>query len=216
MIRSPFFVIEDAVSPAKCELIIGQLGIRQPSIGEDGKPLKHERLVKDAELVTFIQDAIQPSLGQMEERYDAAIKNFETPLFQQYFESPGSPAEIHGCENARFLRKKWVKVKDIDLVGYLWLKDYNSGVPLDPRFEVYGGKLEFPAYDFSLVPQRGTMVFFPGGPHFITATSPVLVGTLEVIKVGIKLHLPDGEPWLYQPQAYPGSYQEWFAAESDK
>lgn len=214
MTRSPFFVIEDAVSPAKCELIIKELGIQAPSIGEDGKPLKHERLIKDAELVAYIQGAVQENLSAMEERYDGAIRVLETPLFQQYFENPERPAEGHGCDNARFLRKKWVKVKDTDLVGYLWLKDYNSGVPLDPRFETYGGKLEFPAYDFSLVPQRGTMVFFPGGPHFITATSPVLVGSLEVVKLSIKLHTDDGSPWLYQPTAYPGSYQEWFAPEA--
>ncbi len=214
MIRSPFFVIEDAVSPAKCELIVQQLGLKVPSVGEDGKPLKHERLVKDAEMVAYIQEAIQSSLSEMQERYGASIKNFETPLFQQYFENPERPAEIHGCENSKFLRKKWVKVKDVDLVGYLWLKDFNSGVPLDPRYETYGGKLEFPAYDFSLVPQRGTMVFFPAGPHFITATSPVLVGSLELIKVGIKLHTDSGEPWLYQPTNFPGSYQEWFLQEA--
>lgn len=210
MSRSPFFVIEDAVSPAKCEMIISQLGLSVPSLGEDGRPLKHERLVKDAELVSYIQDAIQDNIGLMEDRYDAAIKNFETPLFRQYFENPGVPAEGHNCDNSKFIKKKWMKTKDTDLVGYLWLKDYNSGVPLDPRYETYGGKLEFPAYDFSLVPQRGTMVFFPGGPHFITAISPVLVGSLEIIKVSLKLHLEDNSPWLYQPAAYPGTYQEWF------
>lgn len=213
MINSPFFVIEDAVSPAKCELIIQQLGINVPSLDASGRPIKHERLIKDAELVLLIQDAIQSNLAALEHRYDAHIKNFETPVFRQYFENPGVPAELHSCDNARFMRKKWVKVKDTDLVGYLWLKDYNSGVPLDPRFETYGGKLEFPAYDFSLVPQRGTMVFFPGGPHFITAISPILVGSLEVVKVSLKLHKDDGSPWLYQPTAYPGSYQEWFLNE---
>lgn len=210
MIRSPFFVIEDAVSPAKCDVIIRQLGLKVPSLDESGKPLKHERLVKDAELVEFIQSSIQGNLSALEERYDAGIKNFETPLFRQYFENPGSPAEMHGCENARYTRKKWVKVKDVDLVGYLWLKDYNNSVPLDPRFETYGGKLEFPAYDFSLVPARGTMVVFPAGPHFITAISPILVGTLELIKVSMKLHTADGSPWLYQPTNFPGNYQEWF------
>lgn len=216
MIRSPFFVIEDAVSPAKCDIIIKELGLKVPSLGEDGKPLKHERLVKDAELITYIQDAIQSRLGEMEQRYNGAIKNFETPLFQQYFENAERPAEMHGCDNAKFLRKKWVKVKDTDLVGYLWLKDYNNSVPLDPRFETYGGKLEFPAYDFSLVPQRGTLVFFPGGPHFITAASPVLVGSLEVVKVSLKLHTPDGAPWLYQPQNFGGTYQDWFDQEDGR
>jgi hypothetical protein len=212
MVRSPFFVIEEAVSPSKCETIINSLGIKVPSRDEKGRPIKHERLVKDPELLGFIQDAIQQHVAGMEERFVGAIKNFETPIFRQYFESPDVPAELHTCENSSYLRKKWVKVKDTDLVGYLWLKDFNSGVPLDPRFETYGGKLEFPSYDFSLVPQRGSMIFFPGSPHFITAISPVLVGSLEIIKVGIKLHTSDGRPWLYQPANFGGTYQEWFAA----
>jgi len=210
MIRSPFFVIEDAVSPAKCDLIISQLGISTPSLNEKGKPLKHERFVIDAELVNYLQEAVQPNVSEMEERYNGGIKNFETPLFQQYFENPEVPCETHGCDNSKFLRKKWIKTKDTDLVGYLWLKDFNSGVPLDPRFEVYGGKLEFPAYNFSLVPTRGTIVFFPGGPHFITACSPILVGSLEQIKITIKLHTSDDSPWLYNPENFPGSYTDWF------
>jgi hypothetical protein len=137
----------------------------------------------------------------------------EPPVFQQYFEDPKNPCEIHGCESAKYMRKKWVKTKDVDLVGYLWLKDYGGGVPLDPRFEVYGGKLEFPAYNFSIVPQRGTLVLFPAGPHFITAVSPVLVGSLEQIKITVKLKNPNGEMFIYQPSNFPGTYQEWFSEE---
>ena len=214
MVKSPFFVFEDVLSPARCEQLIAELGIRVPSFEKD-RPLKNERFMKDPVLSTPIVNALQPLVSDIEERYDGIIKGIETPVFQQYFENPALPCEPHGCENAKFLRKKWVKSKDIDLVGFIWLKDFNSGVPLDPRFEVYGGKLEFPAYNFSLVPQRGTLVLYPAGPHFITAISPILVGTLEQVKVTVKLVTAEGGPWLYQPQNFGGTYQEWFTSEND-
>lgn len=211
MTRSPFFVIDDAISPAKCDIIKDQLGIKVPSLDERGFPLKYERLVKDPELVSYLTAPLTDVVGALEERFGGRIEDLETPLFQQYFECPSRPAEVHGCENSRYLRKKWTRVKNVDLVGYLWLKDYNTGVPLDPRYEVYGGKLEFPAYNCSLLPARGTMVLFPAGPHFITATSPILVGSLEVIKVTIKVHTPDGSDWVYDPHQFPGTFTEWFA-----
>jgi hypothetical protein len=206
MIKSPFFVIEDAVSPAKCDLITQQLGIQVPSIDTDGRPLKHERLVVDAALLSYLHEAITPSLDALEERYDSPLRGFLPPIFQQYFENPNRPAEKHGCESSEYKRKKWTKVKDVDLVGFLWLKDFNSGVPLDPRFETYGGKLEFPAFNFSLVPSRGTIVIFPAGPHFITAISPVLVGSLEMVKLNLQLKAG----WTYDPRSYPGTFTEWF------
>jgi len=212
-IRSPFFVVEDALSPARCEQLIAELGIHSPNVDEAGKPIKNERIM--TEHVGLVRDVLDPHLADIEVRYSGAIRGMETPLFQQFFENPKDPAVGHGCENAKYMRKKWVKTKDVDLVGYLWLKDFNSGVPLDPRFEVYGGKLEFPAYDFSLVPQRGTLVLFPAGPHFITCVSPILVGSLEQVKVTIKMlnNHKDGGPWLYQPSSFPGTYAEWFSAE---
>lgn len=209
-IHSPFHVVENFISPANCEKIIAEFGIGEPSLDENGYPLKNERLIKDAGFSRLIQEAILDAGQDIQDRYNATIKGMEVPRFQQYFENAKKPCEPHGCENSEYLRKKWVKRKDVDLVGYIWLKDYGSGVPLDPRFEVYGGKLEFPAYNFSLVPQRGTMVMFPAGPHFITAVSPVLVGSLEMVKFGIKLAIGEDGIWLYQPEDFPGTYQEWF------
>lgn len=208
--HSPFHVIEDFISPAKCELIITELGITEPSIAEDGQPIKHERFIKDSELHRLIYEAVLENGHAIQDRYHGTIKGMETPVFRQYFENPKTPCEPHGCESSKFMRKKWVKTKDVDLVGYIWLKDYGNGVPLDPRVEVYGGKLEFPAYNFSLVPQRGTMVMFPAGPHFITAVSPVLVGSLEMIKFSLKIVTKEDGLWLYQPSEFPGTYQEWF------
>lgn len=209
-VHSPFHVIEEFLSPLNCERIIAELGITVPSIDEDGRPLKHERFIKDSELSNLLRDRLGEHVPAIQARYQALVKGMETPLFQQYFEDPKHPCELHGCENAKYVRKKWVKVKDIDLVGYAWLKDYGSGVPLDPRHETYGGKLEFPAYNFSLLPQRGTLVLFPAGPHFITAISPVLVGSLEQIKITIKLTTQDDGLYLYQPADFPGDYTSWF------
>ena len=208
--HSPFHVVEDFISPANCERIIAEYGISEPSVNEEGQPVKNERFIKDDDLSRLIQHAVLENGHEIQDRFDGTIKGIEVPHFQQYFENPKKPCEPHGCESSKFMRKKWVKVKDIDLVAYVWLKDYGSGVPLDPRIEVYGGKLEFPAYNFSLVPQRGTMVMFPAGPHFITAVSPVLVGSLEVIKFSVKLTQKDDGLWLYQPSNFAGTYQDWF------
>lgn len=212
-INSPFLTVEHFISPAVCERLISDLGIHEPTSDEVGRVLKNERILKDQEYVQMFKGLVQQQVHAIEQRYNASVVGMEAPVFSQYFEDPKNPCEMHGCENAKFLRKKWVKVKDVDLVGYLWLKDYSNGVPLDPRFEMYGGKLEFPAYNFSLVPQRGTLVLFPAGPHFISAVSPILVGTLEQIKITVKLKVQDGGMFIYQPSQFPGTYQEWFSEE---
>lgn len=209
-IHSPFHVVENFISGSTCEKLIQELGIKEPDRDENDNVVKHERILKDIEYVQLFKGLVQNEVPAIERRYDARVVGMEPPIFSQYFEDQKRPCEPAGCENSKYLRKKWMKVKDVDLVGYIWLKDYGNGVPLDPRFEVYGGKLELTAYNFSLIPQRGTLVLFPAGPHFITAISPVMIGSLEQIKITIKLRTDDDGVWLYQPFNFPGSFQEWF------
>jgi hypothetical protein len=210
MIHSPFHVVEDFISPLRCEQLIQQLALKVPDRDENGDPLKHERIVNEScgDVLSELS-AIAPFI---ERRYAALINGEPTVLFQQYQENPKIPAEAHMAEGWKFLRKKWTKFKDIDLVGFIWLKSFHASVPLDPRYEVYGGKLEFPAYNFSLTPVRGTLVLFPATPHFVHAVSHVMLGSLEQLKVHVKLRV-NGLPWAYNPSQFPGTYQQWFVTD---
>lgn len=208
---SPFIVIEDFISPKYCDHLLESLSLKQPNRLDDGQPLKYERFIPE-DLQIGIMQNLRDEIPNIEERYNGSVFGNPSLLFQEYWENEKAPAELHGCENSVYARKKWVKVKDVDLVGFIWLKDFHNSVPLDTRTEVYGGKLEFPSYQFSLTPARGTLVLYPATPHFVTAVSHVHVGSLETIKISIPLR-KDGLPWAYNPSNYPGSYKDWFSEE---
>jgi len=206
--RSPFTVVQDFLSPLQCEKIIADIRIASPDRDKDGTPRKIERFNLAWEF--DIAERFRTVLPEIEDRYDCTYRALEKPTFQYYPENAKAPAEQPGCENAKYVRKKWVQYKDVDLVGFVWLKDFNDVPNLDTNTEVFGGKLEFPVYNFSLVPQRGTLVLFPAGPHFITVISPILLGDLYQIKLDVCINQKGGGRWIYQPSAYPGTWQEWF------
>ena len=208
-IRSPFLVYPEFISPKKCQELVSAIEVKQPNYDQNGDPVKMERHYLEGE--DFLYSKLKELIPEIEERYDSSFKAAEKMIFQYYPENQKAPAEKPGCENSEYLRKKWVKVRDVDLVAVLWLKDFNDTAPLDPRTEVYGGKLEFPAYNFSLTPQAGTLVIYPAGPHFITAISPILIGDLYQVKMNICITPDDGSGlWLYDPKRYKGSWQQWF------
>lgn len=207
MIHSPFHVVEDFISAQQCELLIRALALQVPDYAATGEVLKYERSLP-VECTGNILSQLYAQEPLISHRYQGVIGE-PNLLFQQYWENAKAPAEPIGCENSKFLRKKWTKFKDVDLVGFLWLKNWHNSVPMDPRYEVYGGKIEFPGYNFSLTPVRGTLVLFPATPHFVTAISHVLLGSLEQIKITMKLTCNEAS-WSYVAANYPGSYQEWF------
>lgn len=208
MINSPFIIEPDFLSPMLCEQISLDIG-NVPNYDSADKPVKLEKHILQYE--HLIAEKFSTMHSRIEQTYGCIYEGLQKPMFQLYPENAARPAEDVGCENSKFLRRKWVMNKDVDLVGFIWLKDFNSNVPLDSETDVYGGKLEFPAFNFSLVPQRGTLVLFPAGPHFITAISPILLGNLHQIKLNINIKDSDGGKWFYQPKKHPGTWQEWLA-----
>jgi hypothetical protein len=207
--KSPFIIQQDFLSPLTCEKIIDDIRVVDPDKDEEDNPKKLERHSLFWE--QDIGERFHALIPEIEANYDCIYRGLEKPIFQFYPENAKVPAEQPGCENSRYIRKKWVMHKDVDLVGFVWLKDYNENVPLDPRHEVFGGKLEFPAFNFSLVPQRGTLVLFPAGPHFITVISPILLGELYQIKLNVCINTKEKGRWFYQPQNYPGKWTDWFS-----
>jgi hypothetical protein len=193
-----------------CEKIVSDIHVAMPDTDINDTPIKMERHAPQWHQP--ISEKFTEIVPEIEQRYKAVYHGLQQPIFQYFPENPKYPAVQPGCENSKYVRKKWVMDKDVDLVGFIWLKDYHDSVPLDSRHEVFGGKLEFPAHQFSLVPERGTLVIFPAGPHFITAISNIMLGDLYQIKLNINLKNGAGARWFYQPQNHPGKWQDWLAA----
>lgn len=205
--NSPFIIKQNFLSPFLCERIIEDIEVKSPNLDVNGDPIKLERHFLKWE--QDISERFHELIPDIEQRYDSNYVGLDQPVFQYYPENAKALAENPGCENAKYIRKKWIQYKDVDLVGFIWLKDYNDNIPLDKRHEIMGGKIEFPVHNFSLVPQRGTLVLFPAGPHFITVISPMLVGDLYQIKLNVSMKNKKDGQWLYQPEHHPGTWQDW-------
>ncbi len=200
--RSPFLVYREFISPLQCEEIISDLRFFEPDVDEEGNPIKMIRSNDKHEEDLFIRtQMIVPEVFQY---YDAEYKGTERMVFEYLAEGVVSEPE---CGNSQFLRKKWMRTRDRDFTGFLFLSDYSEDPSFDDAFEVYGGKLEFPQHNFGFEPERGTLVIFPALPHFIYANAPVEIGDL----FQVKMNFAATKPYLYDPKLFPGNYTNWFA-----
>lgn len=201
--KSPFLVFQDFIGFDDCDRIAREVRVN-PDVDQDGNPLPMERHYVPLEGEIF--EKFKPLIPNLESHYTGfKYRGTEHLVFQQ-FPVTGKVAEEPHCENAVYKRKKWVRVKDRDLTGVLWLKDYKDTPPFDIETQVYGGKLEFPIYNFGFQAQKGTLVIYPSNERFISLTSAVLVGELQAIR----FHICGEGLWLYNPDDYPGDFRVWF------
>lgn len=209
-IKSPFKVFQEFLSPKVCDDILSKVIVTKPDHDKNGMPMKTERLNDYGE--TIISEKLKSIIPEIDDHFILNCIGLERVLFQYFPEGKQTPAEEPRCQNAFYSRRKWVKIKDIDLTAVVWLKDYQNNTPIDLSYEVYGGKMEFPAYNFGLVPQRGTLVVYPAGPHFISTIAPVLVGDLYQARINIRCRADAKKDsmWLYSPDKFQGDYIEWF------
>lgn len=199
--KSPFYVIEEFISPLMCEDIVDTCNFNAPDTDKDGKAIKSVRHNETAE--QMIYERLQMVLPELQAHYQMLYRGTERVVFEWFPE--GSSGQFQS-ENSEFLRNAWLRTRNRDLTGILFLCDYQDTLPFEAEFEVYGGKLEFVQHKFGFNPQRGTLIVFPSDPHFINITTPVLVGDLYQARIQMAAQTP----YLYDPSKFPGNYTTWF------
>lgn len=199
--KSPFKVYQNFLSAKACESIVDDLGFYDPDIDEEGNPIKMYRHHEPSR--NIIYSHFKQLIPELEQYYNFSHRGTEDLTFE--FMAQGCVTEPL-CENSNYTSKKWARVRDRDITGLLFLSTYQDKIPFDNDYEVYGGKLEFPQHNFGFTPERGTLLMYPSGPHFINAFAPILSGDLFVVR----FHLAGQMPFLYNPKEFPGDYTNWF------
>ena len=202
--KSPFLVIQDFISPLMCEQLVDGLDFIEPQVNDDGVPILTTETNETFENILYeYLSAIRP---QIEEYYNVDYRGMKPVTFNWY------PDECDGdsgytCDNAFYnADKKWAKNKDRDFSCVLFLSNYNDEVPFESEYEVYGGKMDFPQHDFGFMAERGTLVIYPSGPHFLHQVQGIAAGDLFFAK----FHIATTLPFLYDPSQFPGDRTSWF------
>lgn len=205
MVRSPFYVVQEFLSPLLCEEIVDDLRFLVPDtkiVGfDEAVPIKTQKGHDRSE--ETIYNVFSSHVLEIEDHYNVEVRGTEPMMFEWY--AQGCEGEDPHCENSNYLRRKWVKLRDRDLTCVLFLSDYQETVPFDSDFEVFGGKIEFPQHNFGFNPQRGTLIVFPSGPHFLNGTTPILAGDLYQVR----FHIATMKQFQYNPSEWPGGYEQW-------
>lgn len=199
--KSPFYIVEEFISPLLCEEIIMLCNFSVPNQDKDGHDIKTVTTSDQAEEILY--ERLMLLLPELMAYYQEIYKGTERMQFEWFPE--GSKGEFI-CENSDFLRSKWLRTRSRDFTGILFLSDFSDVVPFESDFEVYGGKLEFAQHRFGFNPRRGTLIVFPSDPHFINITSNILVGDLYQVR----MQLATKRPYIYDPSMFPGNFTTWF------
>jgi hypothetical protein len=203
MDKSPFYVIQEFISPLVCEDLVDDADFNHPDVDKDQKPVLTKKRSDIAEQVVFdrvrqVTPAILAHYGNLQYRGTERV-SFE-------WIAAGCAGIAAHCENSERIERKWVRMHARDLTCVLFLSDLQDQPGFDDTYECYGGKLEFPQHYFGFNPQRGTLVVFPSEPHFINQTTPVVLGNLYQAR----FHIACQSPFLYNPKDFPGNYITWF------
>lgn len=193
MDRSPFVVLPNVLTPAQCETLIKSAKFNETSP------------INDQVSADQLYDALREEIPGVLEYFDIETIGQSRPQYIQL--NPGDKVEPH-CENSEYLREGWVRLRNYDLTGIIFLNDAVEAADqiVEGQQFVFGGKLEFPQYNFGFNAQRGTMIVFPSTPNFINLTTDVKLGSLHYVK----FHIAAKTPYLHDPEKFPGSYKTWF------
>ncbi len=201
--KSPFYVIQNFISNKEAADLAKATRV-EPILNDDGALDSMVRSHTQSE--TFLFERMKKIIPELEEHFGLKYKGTESIAFQQFPVSNGKNAEDPQCYNAVYKRKKWVRINDRALTAAIWFKDYEDQPPFNMTTQVYGGKLEFPVYNFGFQPQAGTLVVYPACERFISLITSIQVGELQMARI----HMHAEGIWIYNPADFPGDYRTWF------
>lgn len=203
--KSPFLVEQDLFSPLLCDQVIDNLAdaFIQYETNNEGDPLVTS--CNDESSSNLILNTVEHKLiPTIEKHFNVTIDKMSQPQFLWYpenFKDDGVK-----CDNSDYIERKWVKTRSRDFSVTIFLCEYCDSVPFDNDYEVYGGKIEYPQYNFGFNSERGTAIVHPSDPRFLHHVDQVYTGDLLLAR----LFLVANESYLYNPNEYPGDYRSWF------
>lgn len=202
-VRSPFFVIDELLSPLSCEQIVDEIDFNGFSVDPaTSKPTKTTLTNKRCDVL--VEDALVQHIDAINRHFGVEVDDVLSIAYEWFPEGCASlPAAADGFTR---MGRDWVRSSSEDLVAILFMSQYNTVAPFDSDFEVFGGKLEYPTFGFGFNPTMGSLIVHPAAPNFISTTSPVIVGDLFQARI----RLSSRRPVRFDIRDYPGDFRTWF------
>jgi hypothetical protein len=123
----------------------------------DGLDLIYPQFDEDGDVKPFVTinnllemrlaDQILQMCDIIDEYYGVTVESVSKPRFTWYPE--GYSDSIVKCDNSQYKSGSWGRNNQYDFSALIFLSDYNKNPEFDGMYEVYGGKLQFPNFDFS-------------------------------------------------------------------
>lgn len=202
MIKSPFLIIKNFLSPLDCENIVRVYDSHFPDVDNKDRDIK--TLLTNPLYQQRVWDKLSDYFDYIEKYHSVEIDSI-SHMDVEWYPEKGVQEELR-CENSHYFAKKWSVINEYDFTVIVFLKDHNDKANFDPDFECYGGKLEFANHRFGVNPERGTAIIFPSNQYFLNRTESPKFGEL----FQLRMHLICTKRFKYSPDNYKGNYTLWF------
>lgn len=197
-IKSPFLIQEAALSNKVCDQILFDL-----QNFEDMTPLSEPHQISDEVTTDLLMDYAPAWKNMISSYYGVDVAKVESI---ELWNIPEGFDYKANCDNSKFYNNVWIRTSPVDFTSLIFLQNTAEHAPVDIRYELFGGRYEFPQYNFGFNPTTGVMITHPSDPHFINGFSTPLGADLFVIK--IKYSCKD--LYLHDPKQFPGDIACWF------
>lgn len=201
MTKSPFMVFPGFVSPKICTQMVDDCAFLLPARDPQGQVVTTSRYSELAEQEIYTR--VRGIMPTIESHYKLQYNGMTRVSYEWLSFGCHNPVQ---CSNSANIRGKWTRINSNDLTAVLFLSDFNNQANFDTEFEVYGGKLSFPQWQFGFLPVRGTLIVFPSDMHFMHQTERVLAGNLYQAR----FHISSTVPYTVHLSNFPGNPNTWF------